>query len=111
MKHLHETSMQTDNLRGRVEQVEQDQSNIGVRFQDIISGAAVHQYIDPQLNDLRNLINVTDRKVSNLIAVTNQDSVKFNGFGFRRMEEANAWVEINLPNHKFWFDSGCLHGV
>jgi hypothetical protein len=27
--------------------------------------------------------------------------VKFNSFGFRHVEEANAWVEANLPNHKF----------
>jgi hypothetical protein len=32
---------------------------------------------------------------------TNQDAVKFNSFGFRRAEEANAWVETILPDHKF----------
>jgi hypothetical protein len=27
--------------------------------------------------------------------------MKFNGFGFQRVEEANVWVEANLPEQKF----------
>jgi hypothetical protein len=44
---------------------------------------------------------VLDKKINDLIAETNQDAVKFNSFGFRCMEEANTWVEKNLPDHKF----------
>jgi hypothetical protein len=36
-----------------------------------------------------------------LSASNSQDAVKFNGFGFRRVEEADAWVEANSPDHKF----------
>jgi peptidoglycan hydrolase-like amidase len=36
-----------------------------------------------------------------MIAETNQDAVKFNSFGFRRMEETNTWIETHSPNQKF----------
>jgi hypothetical protein len=36
-----------------------------------------------------------------VIADTHHDLVKFNGFGFRRAEEAFTWVDIHLPDHKF----------
>jgi hypothetical protein len=46
-------------------------------------------------------MGIMDRKISDLVAATNQDSVKFNGFVLRLVEEANAWVESNMPDHKF----------
>jgi hypothetical protein len=36
-----------------------------------------------------------------LITDTQQDAVKFSSLGFRRVEEADAWVEANLPDQKF----------
>jgi hypothetical protein len=56
------------------------------------------RYIDAQVDLVKDFIVVLDRKLYQLIADTHQDAVKFNGFGFRRVEEANAWI---ATDHKF----------
>jgi hypothetical protein len=39
--------------------------------------------------------------IDELIADTYQEAIKFNGFGFRRYEEAAAWLETHSQDHKF----------
>jgi hypothetical protein len=58
-------------------------------------------YVDDQVNDIRSMIGTVNRKVDQLVADTQQGSVKFNGFGFRRPEEAHAWLEMHSPNYNF----------
>jgi hypothetical protein len=50
---------------------------------------------------VRDLMAVMNRKIDELISDTHQDAIKFNGFGFRRYEEAAAWLGVHLPDPKF----------
>jgi hypothetical protein len=66
-----------------------------------VSSDDLRAFTESQLNLFGNLIMRMDRQVKDLIADTQQGAVKFNSFGFYRVEEANSWVEVNLPEHKF----------
>jgi hypothetical protein len=59
------------------------------------------QYAYSQVDLMRQLMSRIDRKLNDLISTTHQDAVKFNSFGFWRVEEANAWIEANSPDQKF----------
>jgi lysozyme family protein len=58
-------------------------------------------YTDNEVNVLRNTKSEVHRKIDELIADTHHDAIKFNGFGFRRYNEAAAWLETHSPDHKF----------
>jgi hypothetical protein len=62
---------------------------------------AANDYADAQFNIVRDIMGDFSRKIDKIIADTHQDAVKFNGFGFRRFDEAAAWLEIHSPDHKF----------
>jgi hypothetical protein len=58
-------------------------------------------YTDDQINDVRDLISMLNQKVDQLVADTQQDSVKFNGFCFRHPEEAHDWLEMHSSEYNF----------
>jgi hypothetical protein len=59
------------------------------------------KYTDSQVNVLQDMFTELYKWIDEVIADTYQDSVKFIGFGFRRAEEAFAWVDIHMPDYKF----------
>jgi hypothetical protein len=59
------------------------------------------EYADAQINVVQELVGNLNRKLDEIIADTHQDAIKFNGFGFRRFDEASAWLEAHSPGHKF----------
>jgi hypothetical protein len=58
-------------------------------------------YADSQFNIVRDIMGDLSRKIDKIIEDTHQDAIKFNGFGFKRFDEAAAWLEIHSPDHKF----------
>jgi predicted Zn-dependent protease with MMP-like domain len=100
-RHFHIENQRVNELRGRVEQLEQRQNHATVRSNGNASIEDVRAFTESQLDFLSKVIMRMDRLGKDLIADTQQDAVKFNSFGFRRVEEANAWVEANLPKQKF----------
>jgi hypothetical protein len=99
--HLNQDVIKSNDMMGKVSRIERYiAGNLG------ISGSSgnssdTKRCTDAQLDVFRNVVASINRKVDQLIADTHQDSVKFNGFGFRRVEEANAWIATHLPDHKF----------
>jgi hypothetical protein len=104
---MYQDTLQGDHLRARLNQVENHIGTMGSnKHQGITSQHSneltdLRDRVEVQLELFRAAIGIVNRKVVDLIADTHQDSIKFNGFGFRQMEEANAWLEKHLPNHKF----------
>jgi hypothetical protein len=88
-------------VRIRLEQLERQQGQAANGTQPNFTAADVQEYIDGQLDGMISMMTGMKKNVNDLIADTHQDAIKFNGFGFWRVEEANACVEIHIPNHKF----------
>jgi hypothetical protein len=93
-------STRFDNLIAKVVSVEQEMLS-APHSQQNVNVKQVIEYADAEINVLRNSMSEMNRKLDELIADTHQDAIKFNGFGFRRYEEAAAWLETHSPDHKF----------
>jgi hypothetical protein len=85
-------SVHVNDLRARVMDISQRQNNAAVSGGPSVSPSYVRKYVGSQVDVVHGIMMVMDRKINDLIAETNQDAVKFNSFGFRRAEEANAWI-------------------
>jgi hypothetical protein len=94
-------SHRMDAMNARMSMVEHTQTSNSSNVRSGVTASDVNDYIDAEIDVVRNMMGVMNRKIDAVIADNHQDAVKFNGFGFRRVEEAKAWVEANLPDHKF----------
>jgi hypothetical protein len=81
--------------------LEQLQGFAPVSTSSNVSADDLRDFTESQLDVIRKIIMQMDRQITDLIADTQQNAIKFNSFGFRRVEEANAWVKANLPDQKF----------
>jgi hypothetical protein len=98
---IYQDSVRSDNLHAKVARVKRYVSSMGNGSSQGGDVAGLRTYTDSQLEVFRKAIGLLDKKMSEVISATHHDSVKFNGFGFRRIEEANAWLETHLLNNKF----------
>jgi L-lactate utilization protein LutB len=84
--HFHNERLKVDELRTRLERLEHRQTHTGGRPHSNISADDVRDYTESQLDIFRKVMMKMDRQIHDLISETQQDAVKFNSFGFRRVE-------------------------
>jgi hypothetical protein len=80
--------------------LEHQQTVSGTTSQSNVNLNQVIDYADNEKNILRNAMIEMNRKIDELIADTHQDAIKFNGFGFRRYDEAAAWLVSHSLDQK-----------
>jgi hypothetical protein len=82
--------LKTDDLRAKVHMLERIQAGNN-------TNPNAHQ----DMNVLRGVLVQMSRKIDEIIANSHDDAVKFNGFCFRRYEDATAWLESHSPYSQF----------
>jgi hypothetical protein len=80
---IHLESIRTDSLRSHLVHLASQVSSTDTGNHLNNDLAALRSYTEGELNVFQSLIGVVNRKISDLIADTHQDSIKFNSSGFR----------------------------
>jgi hypothetical protein len=94
-------SFRSADMMSKITNIERNQAGMSGGNQQNLDAIYVKDYAEAEFNAVRQLMGEMSRKIDELIADTHQDAIKFNGFGFRRYEDAAAWLEAHSPDHKF----------
>jgi hypothetical protein len=97
---FHYESSKVDDIRLKMSVLEhQKMDQMGSRHSNGTM-SQLKENADLELDVIQGALGEMKRKVDDLIADTHQDAIIFNGFGFRRFEEASSWLEIHSPDYK-----------